>query len=464
MSEVPGLSCPTIEQLTAPSIDRTHAANASGCERWAPCWAPSMTVGPSRRRRARASSAAPRRWCSFDADPHADAHRAPQRGEVERRAVPCAATGARRRAPGPRPGGRPARPGSSPPTVVADHAAQEALGPGGGAVLVGLGDRGAAGAARRPPRLPRHRHLVGADGHARRRAGGRRRRGRRRRRGCGRRRRRRRRRARRSRRRGRRRGRRRRPARRRGRASGRSPGGRSARRGGAEQRHDPGEGGAAVHRAVHEHDRRAVVALRRGPGRGSALRSRASMELLLIRHALPVRVELAEAGRPAARRARPPPGRGAGGVAGRRADRRHLHEPAAAGGRDGGAAGGRDRARPDRRRGPRRVRPPRQRVHPDRGAAGRGRPALGAGGRRRLELRRRRRHRRVVRRGVVAAVERVVAAHPGQTVAVVAHGGVVNVYLAHVLGIDAADVLRAGLHVDQPRARGAARASASSAA
>ena len=37
--------------------------------------------------------------------------------------------------------------------------------------------------------------------------------------------------------------------------------------------------------------------------------------------------------------------------------------------------------------------------------------------------------------GVVAAVERVVDAHPGQTVAIVAHGGVVNAYLAHVLGI-----------------------------
>jgi probable phosphoglycerate mutase len=37
--------------------------------------------------------------------------------------------------------------------------------------------------------------------------------------------------------------------------------------------------------------------------------------------------------------------------------------------------------------------------------------------------------------GVVAAVERVVAAHPGQTVAIVAHGGVVNAYLAHILGI-----------------------------
>jgi len=35
---------------------------------------------------------------------------------------------------------------------------------------------------------------------------------------------------------------------------------------------------------------------------------------------------------------------------------------------------------------------------------------------------------------VVVAVERVVDAHPGESVAIVAHGGVVNIYLAHVLG------------------------------
>lgn len=34
---------------------------------------------------------------------------------------------------------------------------------------------------------------------------------------------------------------------------------------------------------------------------------------------------------------------------------------------------------------------------------------------------------------VVAAVERIVAGHPGSRVAVVCHGGVVNVYLAHIL-------------------------------
>lgn len=36
---------------------------------------------------------------------------------------------------------------------------------------------------------------------------------------------------------------------------------------------------------------------------------------------------------------------------------------------------------------------------------------------------------------VVAAIERVVATHPGQRVAVVCHGGVVNAYAGHVLGV-----------------------------
>jgi probable phosphoglycerate mutase len=35
----------------------------------------------------------------------------------------------------------------------------------------------------------------------------------------------------------------------------------------------------------------------------------------------------------------------------------------------------------------------------------------------------------------VAAVEQIIEAHPGQRVAVVCHGGVVNNYLAHVLGL-----------------------------
>jgi probable phosphoglycerate mutase len=37
---------------------------------------------------------------------------------------------------------------------------------------------------------------------------------------------------------------------------------------------------------------------------------------------------------------------------------------------------------------------------------------------------------------VVAAVERVIASHPSQRVAVICHGGVVNAYCGHVLGID----------------------------
>jgi probable phosphoglycerate mutase len=37
------------------------------------------------------------------------------------------------------------------------------------------------------------------------------------------------------------------------------------------------------------------------------------------------------------------------------------------------------------------------------------------------------------RRGVVAAFERVIAAHPGRRVAVVCHGGVINAWLSHLL-------------------------------
>jgi probable phosphoglycerate mutase len=41
------------------------------------------------------------------------------------------------------------------------------------------------------------------------------------------------------------------------------------------------------------------------------------------------------------------------------------------------------------------------------------------------------------RAGVVAAFERIIAAHPRQRVAVVCHGGVINAWAAHVLGIAA---------------------------
>ena len=37
---------------------------------------------------------------------------------------------------------------------------------------------------------------------------------------------------------------------------------------------------------------------------------------------------------------------------------------------------------------------------------------------------------------VVEAVERIVGSHPGERVAIVCHGGVINAYAAHVLGLD----------------------------
>lgn len=41
-----------------------------------------------------------------------------------------------------------------------------------------------------------------------------------------------------------------------------------------------------------------------------------------------------------------------------------------------------------------------------------------------------------IRARVAQAIEDLVAEHPGQTLAVVCHGGVINAYLAHILGID----------------------------
>jgi probable phosphoglycerate mutase len=38
--------------------------------------------------------------------------------------------------------------------------------------------------------------------------------------------------------------------------------------------------------------------------------------------------------------------------------------------------------------------------------------------------------------GVVGAIERVIERHPRQKVAVVCHGGVINAYMAHILGIE----------------------------
>jgi 2,3-bisphosphoglycerate-dependent phosphoglycerate mutase len=43
---------------------------------------------------------------------------------------------------------------------------------------------------------------------------------------------------------------------------------------------------------------------------------------------------------------------------------------------------------------------------------------------------------REFQRQVVPAIDDLIAHHPGRTVAAFTHGGVVNVYLAHLLGID----------------------------
>jgi probable phosphoglycerate mutase len=42
----------------------------------------------------------------------------------------------------------------------------------------------------------------------------------------------------------------------------------------------------------------------------------------------------------------------------------------------------------------------------------------------------------VFQRGVVTAIEHIITGNPGASVAVVCHGGVINAYLAHILGID----------------------------
>ena len=43
----------------------------------------------------------------------------------------------------------------------------------------------------------------------------------------------------------------------------------------------------------------------------------------------------------------------------------------------------------------------------------------------------------VFRRTVVSAFERIIAAHPGECVLVSCHGGVINAFTSHILGVDA---------------------------
>lgn len=63
---------------------------------------------------------------------------------------------------------------------------------------------------------------------------------------------------------------------------------------------------------------------------------------------------------------------------------------------------------------------------------------------------------------LLAAMDRIVAAHPGGEVAVVCHGGVINVYVAHVLGLGQAMFFHPGytsvsrVHAARSGARGIA--------
>ena len=75
------------------------------------------------------------------------------------------------------------------------------------------------------------------------------------------------------------------------------------------------------------------------------------------------------------------------------------------------------------------------RVHPGRADEGRGPPGLAGHppGRRPPEHG----HRPLrVPAGVVTAIEQIITDHPGQKAAAVCHGGVINAYLTHILGIE----------------------------
>jgi aspartyl aminopeptidase len=159
------------------------------------------------------------------------------------------------------------------------------------------------------------------------------------------------------------------------------------------------------------------------------------MELLLIRHALPVRRSSSPRGRPTPSCPTPGSPRPSTSPTTSRPSRSaHLHEPPATRRPDRGAGRRSPPRRPDRDRRRRRVGSARHRVRPRRGAQGaaddpRWRAPAGRVGLRRV-ARAVPRSRRVGDRGDSWAVT------VGQRIAVVCHGGVINTYLAHVLGID----------------------------
>ena len=122
--------------------------------------------------------------------------------------------------------------------------------------------------------------------------------------------------------------------------------------------------------------------------------ARKSMELLFIRHALPLRVEGFEGpADPELVRSRAAPGAAPRRLPRLRAHPRRVRQPAAAGDPDGRAGRGPAVDRGHHRRRDRRVRPGGLRVHPDRAAQGGGPPRLAGRAHRRRPPQRRRRSR-----------------------------------------------------------------------
>ncbi len=59
----------------------------------------------------------------------------------------------------------------------------------------------------------------------------------------------------------------------------------------------------------------------------------------------------------------------------------------------------------------------------------------------------------------IGAIERIIGDHRGERVAIVCHGGVINAYLTHILGLERrhSRLLLPQLHLDPPRRGGVER-------
>ena len=182
-----------------------------------------------------------------------------------------------------------------------------------------------------------------------------------------------------------------------------------------------------------------------------------SMELLLIRHALPVRRELvvgaADPELSEAVRRRPSISPTTSPAS---SSTRVYASPLRRAVETGAPLAARHGLDVGRRRRRRRVGPHVQRVRPDRGAEGRQRSALAGDVDGRVDERRETRTSSAA--ACVAAIERSIDAHAGGRIAVVCHGGVINGYLAAVLGlVRPTGLLLSELHVDPPRHGGRTR-------